>query len=136
MNGSMSPMGGGALSMERRLAAAQEQVDLITSGLSDHAFFALDRAGRVHEWSAAAGRLLGYAPADILGLHVSVLQAATDAGQPVAACLDGKTMEAELWILRGDGSRFWSRCSIRALADAAPQGEAGYLVSVHDRPSR
>jgi PAS domain S-box-containing protein len=95
----------------------------LVESAGDYAIFLLDKTGHVASWNKGAQRIKGYAPAEILGRHLSVfyteeakarrwpdyeLQMAGANGQ----------FEDEGWRLRKDGSAFWASVVITALKDA------------------
>jgi PAS domain S-box-containing protein len=95
----------------------------LVEAAGDYAIFLLDKTGHILSWNKGAQRIKGYAPAEILGRHVSVfyteeakarrwpeyeLQMAGANGQ----------FEDEGWRLRKDGTLFWASVVIAALRDA------------------
>jgi PAS domain S-box-containing protein len=95
----------------------------LVEAAADYAIFLLDTTGHILTWNKGAQRIKGYAPAEILGRHVSVfyteeanarrwpqyeLQMAGEKGQ----------FEDEGWRLRKDGTLFWASVVITALRDA------------------
>jgi PAS domain S-box-containing protein len=114
---------------------AREQL-LLIDGVRDHAMFRLDPTGAVLTWSAAAERVTGYQPAEIVGRHVGCLYLAWDAkaGKPerqlATAAREGR-LDATEWWRRKDGFRF--RADVRIVAVRGPNGEVdGYYEIVRD----
>jgi len=61
--------------MDPRADAASLEDDVLfrrlVESVSDYAIFQLDSAGHVKTWNAAAERIKGYRPAEIIGRHYS-----------------------------------------------------------------
>jgi PAS domain S-box-containing protein len=104
------------------LREAEGRFRLLVDGIIDYAIFMIDPDGKVANWNAGAERIKGYAPAEIIGQHVSRFYTEQDrrAGIPerglATAARTGK-YEAEGWRLRKDGSRFWAHVVIDAIRD-------------------
>ena len=106
------------------LEQAAGRFRLLVEGITDYAIFMLDPEGKVANWNSGAERIKGYAPAEIIGQHVSRFFSEADrqAGIPerslAIAARTGK-YEAEGWRLRKDGSRFWALVVINAIRDGS-----------------
>ena len=106
------------------LEQAAGRFRLLVEGITDYAIFMLDPEGKVANWNSGAERIKGYAPAEIIGQHVSRFFSEADrqAGIPerslAIAARTGK-YEAEGWRLRKDGSRFWALVMINAIRDGS-----------------
>ncbi|RZA07551.1 MAG: PAS domain S-box protein, partial [Moraxellaceae bacterium] len=104
----------------------EETLELLLSGLIDHALVILDSAGQILEWGGAASRITGYDPVDITGVTLDFLFTDADktAGIPAmelaTALRQGKT-EDRRWHLRKDGSRFFASGTITPLHDKGGQ---------------
>jgi PAS domain S-box-containing protein/diguanylate cyclase (GGDEF)-like protein len=104
-----------------------------TEGLADdHAVLALDRSGRIREWSPGAERIGGYTRDEALGRHVSVFYPAEElrAGAPyreVEEAASGR-VQAEGWWIRKDGSRMWGRRVLYPLRGSGGEAEGVGVV--------
>src|SRR5829696_8721774 len=85
-------------------------------------------------------RLFGYSPGEVLGRHVAVVNAATEATPEArsreifdALARDG-SWSGDVHNVRKDGSRFWTCCSIRGLEQ--PGGRPAWLVVQTDISDR
>src|SRR5712691_11094950 len=90
--------------------------------------FLLDLDGRIASWNRGAQRIVGYAPAEIVGQHMSVFypKSAVDKRWPEHELETAKRLgrfEDEGWRVRKDGSLFWANVIITAMRD-----EAGRLL--------
>jgi PAS domain S-box-containing protein len=107
---------------EATLQAAETSLRLLIEGVSDHAIFMLDPAGKVLTWNNGAERIDGYAADEIIGRDFSCLftPEAIAAGIPqrelALAAQEGKA-EIDGWRLRKNGSRFWANGTVAALYD-------------------
>ena len=96
--------------------------------VSDYAIFLIDPEGRIASWNRGAERITGYAPAEIIGQHISVFypKSAVDKRWPEHELETAKRLghfEDEGWRVRKDGSLFWGNVVITAMRD-----EAGRLL--------
>jgi len=113
--------------MNSRADAASLEDDVLfrqlVESVSDYAIFQLDSTGHVRTWNAAAERIKGYRPAEIIGRHYSCFYSpeeiaiGTPEAQLKVAAETGR-VEAEGWRIRKDGSRFWADVVISAIRDA------------------
>jgi len=95
----------------------------LVEAAADYAIFLLDKTGHILTWNKGAQRIKGYAPADILGRHVSVFyteEAKARRWPEYELQMAGANghFEDEGWRLRKDGSLFWASVVITALRDA------------------
>jgi two-component system CheB/CheR fusion protein len=117
-------------SLKRAQMLAQESEDryrLLVEGATGFAIILLDREGRVANWNIGAQRLFGYTEAEILGHSFLRFFLPEDqaAGRPTRELQQAHADEganAENWLVRKDGSRFWASGATRAL-----RGEDGTL---------
>jgi PAS domain S-box-containing protein len=100
----------------------------LIDSITDYGIIRLDPDGRVRSWNPGAGKLRGYAEAEVIGRHVSMFYSEQDlvSGQPerelAAAVRDGR-VETEGWRVRKDGSRFWANDVLTPIRD-----QSGTLV--------
>jgi PAS domain S-box-containing protein len=127
-----------ATSLEQRFLVLEEQLQLVIASSRDQAIFTLDADGAIATWNEGAQRVTGYDASSIMGQHLSVFQAPedkTDNTPTLRSSLKVATqagaVEAEMWQLRKDGSRFWSRFSLQPLF-AGTGVLVGYLTIVRD----
>ena len=116
---------GSKLEAERhreRLRRNEEHFRSLVEGMWDYAIFTLDPQGCVASWNAGAERLEGYNSDEIVGEHFSAFFTEEDTrlGKPEeyleAAASEGRSVE-ENWLVRKDGSRFWTDTILTALHD-------------------
>src|SRR5829696_2095445 len=105
-----------------RLRRNEEHFRSLVEGMWDYAIFTLDPQGCVASWNAGAERLEGYNSDEIVGEHFSAFFTEEDTrlGKPEeyleAAASEGRSVE-ENWLVRKDGSRFWTDTILTALHD-------------------
>ena len=101
-------------------ALSGDDYRLWVDSVQEYAIVLLDPAGRVATWNQAAEGIVGYAAAEIVGKHVSLLYPPEDVaqGKPAAELNEarerGRFVEEGLRV-RKDGSRFWAHVVITAL---------------------
>ena len=104
----------------RAINDRETRLRLLIDGARDHAFFMLDRDGRVATWSAAASRLKQYHEADVLGAPWSIFFVEEDVATDLPARLLATaramgTAYHQGWRRRRDGSRFWADAVLSAI---------------------
>ena len=125
---------------QSRLEETTGRFQMLVEGVRDHALFTVDVDGNVSSWNRGGERLLGYAAADILGRHFSIMLTPEDraAGAPASLLKkahDLRTSEDEGWRVCADGSRFWADVSKSAFYDS--EGTLrGFAVIMHDVSAR
>jgi PAS domain S-box-containing protein len=82
----------------------------------------LDQSGKIVSWNAAAEALQGWSALEVLGEHFSCLFTKEDirSGRPESILRDATkegSVEESGWRRRKDGSRYWTRLTLRALRD-------------------
>jgi PAS domain S-box-containing protein len=97
---------------------------LLVDSLGHHAVCLLDPGGRVLTWSAGAERISGYAGAEIIGQHFSVLYVpgAIVERKPeldLSIARHAGRLEEVGWRVRKGGLQFWANAALVALRDAA-----------------
>src|SRR3954471_512496 len=94
----------------------------LVHGVQDYAIYLLDRSGHIVSWNRGAEKLKGYAAAEIIVQHFSVLSP-PDAIQrrwperELKMAQESGRLEDDGWRVRKDGSRFWANVVITALHD-------------------
>jgi rsbT co-antagonist protein RsbR len=104
----------------------QDLFRLLAENAKDYAIIILDPRGHVLTWSAAAEKLKGYRPEEILGKHFSTFYTKEDVArgkceQELEATIRDGRFEDEGWRIRKDGTRFWANVVLTTLRD--PQGQ-------------
>lgn len=108
----------------------------------DYALCLLDPDGKVAAWYAGAERVYGYKSGEVLGQHLSIVDAGADAPRALHERLKRAAAEGhagtEGWHLKKDGSQFWANVIIMALKDdyGDLQGFAGVVRDFSDRHER
>ncbi len=110
------------LETNRRLAASESRLRLMTENVEDYAILMLDPEGRVMSWNNGAKRLKGYEEAEILGRSIAAFypSAAIAAGRPAQLLAEAEARghtEDMGWRLRKDGGRFLADVVISAIRD-------------------
>ena len=102
-----------AADADASITEQQERLHLLLEAASDYALFFTDPEGIVREWTISARHLLGFADADIVGQHFSIIFTETDqaAGAPALeiqnAVLEGQSRD-ERWHRRKNQSLFFA----------------------------
>ena len=109
---------------EERLRQSEERFRLLVDSVTDYAIYMLDKDGLVASWNAGAQRIKGYSAAEIIGRHYSrfFIPEDIETGAPwkeLAAARSTGRAEVEGWRVRGSGERFWARCVLTPVYDAA-----------------
>ena len=113
---------------ERALQDTEQNYRLLLRGARDYAIYMLDVEGRVRSWNDGAQRLKGYEADEIIGRHFRIfLPEEVRAGDMaddalVTAAREGQ-FEAETWLVRKDGSRFYASVVMDAI-----RNDAGELI--------
>src|SRR4029078_4467991 len=95
---------------------------MLLTGLRDYAIYMLDLDGHVRSWNAGAEQIKGYSADEIVGQHFRQFYTEEDRAQNVpeqsleTAAREGK-YEAEGWLVRKDGSRFYANELIETIPD-------------------
>ena len=101
---------------------AEARFRRVIDGVRDYAISTLDVNGIVTSWNAGAERLKQYSEAEILGEPCSRFYTPEDVAdrrpqRSLAAALERGQYQDEAWVVRKDGSRFWSSIAITAIQD-------------------
>ncbi|WP_237213369.1 PAS domain S-box protein [Falsiroseomonas oryziterrae] len=119
----------------RAIAESEERYRLVVESARDFAIITLDLGGVITGWNSGAGRMLGYAETEAIGLPGAMLFTADDreTGQPEAELRLARTegrAETERWLRRSDGSLFWGSAVVTRLANGHARG---YVMILQDR---
>ena len=125
------------LRLETALLDAEEQLQLLTKELKEHATFMLDADGRVASWNPGAEQMLGYEPKEILSRDFAKVFASEtrETGGPRElldlAAREGRA-ELATSLARENGEHFHAQISVIALGCGAERLR-GFLCVLHDR---
>ncbi|MCC2677055.1 MAG: chemotaxis protein CheY [Ramlibacter sp.] len=106
---------------EEQLRESEERLRLLVDSIDNHAVFMLDAEGHIQSWNRGAEAINGYTGSEIVGQHFGVFFSPEDrlAGKPEAELAHARRhgrFEDEGWRLRKDGSRFWGKVVVTAVA--------------------
>src|SRR4051794_40935508 len=109
-----------------RLRASEEQLRLFTENVPDYALIPVDVHGMISGWNTGAQRTFGYSPEEMIGQPATRLFSpedveADESGKDLSAALANGRHEDERWMVRKDGSRFWSRWVTTPMYDSDNQ---------------
>ncbi|MFD0793135.1 PAS domain-containing protein [Mucilaginibacter litoreus] len=96
----------------------------VLDSIEDYVVFTTDKNGDVNSWNTGAGKILGYAEAEIIGRNSEIFFTADDRaeGAPQTelnlAAKDGRAIN-ERYHVRKDGSLFWGSGLVFPLFDEA-----------------
>jgi len=113
---------------EQALRESEQNFQLLLKGARDYAIYMLDTEGRVRSWNDGAERIKGYTADEVVGRHFRIFLPeevrATDMADQalIAAARDGQ-FEADAWLVRKDGTRFYASVVMDAI-----RNEAGDLL--------
>lgn len=121
---------------ETALRESEQNVRMLLTGLRDYAIYMLDIEGHVRSWNAGAEQIKGYSADEIVGQHFRTFYTDEDRAQNVpehaltTAMREGK-YEAESWLVRKDGTRFYANELIETIRDEANE-LAGFAKITRD----
>ncbi|MCZ2075030.1 MAG: PAS domain S-box protein [Bryobacterales bacterium] len=126
--------------VEERLRDSEQRLQLLIENVREYALVQTDLGGCVTSWNSGAARLFGYPSAEMLGQSVSRLLTPEDraAGvleREISVVGDKGRNEDARWLVRCDGSRFWTRWVTESVRDKAGhlQGFASVLRDETER---
>ncbi|MGH6727467.1 MAG: MASE1 domain-containing protein [Pseudolabrys sp.] len=113
---------------ERALHDSEQNYRLLLRGARDYAIYMLDVQGRVRNWNDSAERLKGYTAEEIIGRHFRVFLPMEDrysglAEQALATAAREGQFEAQTWLVRKDGGRYYANVVMDAI-----RNDAGELI--------
>ncbi len=123
-----------------RAEAGEQGLQMFLDSVDDYAFIGFNLDSRVIGWSRGAERILGYAADEILGQPCACFFNPEDVarGEPEhdlrRAVAEGRA-EDERWMVRKDGSRFWSHWVTTPIRDEQAQLR-GFAKVLHDSSAR
>jgi len=99
--------------MRTTLRDRDERLRLILQSVRDYAIFMIDPAGVVMDWNAGAELVFGWPEAEIVGRAAEILWTPQDRAKGVpqaemSTARQAGRAEAEGWLQRKDGSRFYA----------------------------
>src|SRR5215470_13837504 len=105
---------------DRALQASEQHFHMLVQGVKDYAIYMLDPQGHITSWNSGAEYIEGYREEEIIGQHVSRFHTpeGQQSGLPAAALKQAKQKgkyEAEGWLVRKDGSRYWASVVVNAI---------------------
>jgi PAS domain S-box-containing protein len=113
---------------ERALQESEQNYRMLLRGARDYAIYMLDVQGYVRSWNEGAQRLKGYAANEIIGKHFRIflpdeIRSSDIAEQALAAAGRDGQFEAQMWVVRKDGTPFYASVVIDAV-----RNDAGELI--------
>ena len=113
---------------ERALQDSEQNYRLLLRGARDYAIYMLDVQGRVRSWNDGAQRLKGYQADEIIGRHFRIflpeeVRGGDMADDALVTAAREDQFEAETWLVRKDGSRFYATVVMDAI-----RNDAGELI--------
>ncbi len=113
---------------ERALHDSEQNYRLLLRGARDYAIYMLDAQGRVRSWNDSAERLKGYTADEIVGRHFRIFLPEQDrysglAEQALATAAREGQFEAQTWLVRKDGGRYYASVVMDAI-----RNDAGELI--------
>ncbi len=131
------------LVLRDRQAGTESGRSEIPAWVQDYAIFLLDAGGTVVAWYSGAERIFGYAAAEVLNQHTSLLYPADEERRAyVTEELNRSIAQghfgSEGWCMRQDGQRFWGNVVTVALRDDSGklQGFARVVRDFSERRER
>ena len=107
---------------ESALRESEQSYQVLLKNVRDYAIYMLDPDGRVRSWSEGAQRIKGYSADEIVGEHFSIFlpeeaRASGLAVEALATAAREGQFEAQTWLVRKDGSRFYANVVMDAIRD-------------------
>jgi PAS domain S-box-containing protein len=125
---------------EAALRTSEERFRLLLESSVIEAIYMLDPDGNIESWNAAAERIKGYTPGEIIGKNFAVFFTPEDLaiGEPARVLGIARhtgRFAADGWRVRKDGSRFLARVAISAIRkdDGTLRGFAKVTYDVTDQ---
>jgi len=123
------------------LRQSQARFRVLAETVADYALFAISPDGTISIWNAGAEQLFGYRADEIVGRHYTTLYLAEDVRSGIPALEIAEATEhgnsvAERWLVRRDGTTFFSSGRLTRVRDNAVEGEHGFVRVAHDITER
>ncbi len=125
---------------EQRLRDAEERFRLFADNVRDYALVPVDTDANISGWNSGAQRTFGYTENEIVGQPVKLFFTPEDrekgeSEKDLSRALAQGRAEGDRWMVRRDGSRFWSRWVTTPMYD--PSGVLrGYAKVLRDETAR
>ena len=122
------------MAAESRLRTSEERLRLLIDSAMDYAILAMTQKGEIAFWNAGAERMFGYAAADVVGRHASMLVTPEDRAAGALdrelerARLDGRAVDQRVCV-RKDGAGFSCSMVTTRLGD---DGALGFVTIARD----
>jgi PAS domain S-box-containing protein len=109
---------------EEKRREAETRFTEMVKNVRDHSIFLTDPEGVITSWNVAAERIIGYAEAEAVGKHFSLIFTPEDvaAGTPrqeLQQAREEGRAEDERWHVKKGGEQFWALGIVTPLSDAA-----------------
>ena len=119
---------------EAALRGSEERFRTLVQSLHDYAMLMTDPDGVITEWSEGAQRVTGFAAAEAVGKHVSLLYTPEQVQDGYVEREFGEAAETgraerEDWRVRRNGERFWCNEVVHAVRDAGGRVTAFAKIS-------
>jgi rsbT co-antagonist protein RsbR len=128
------------LTGRREEEQALRSVEQMVNSITDCEVIQFDPDGIVGSWNPGAEKLTGYAPAEVIGQHMSMFYTPDDirAGlleREMAGAVRDGSVEAEGWRIRKDGTRYWANFVLSPIREGQGQVK-GYVKVGRDLTER
>ena len=123
---------------EEHLRASEERLRLLIESVADYAIITIETEGCFNTWNTGAGRMFGYAEAEVLGKPLAMLSTPEDrainlpAQEQQQALSEGRAA-SERWHVRKDGTQFFASCVMTPLRDGSVHGFVKIMRDLTDR---
>ena len=123
------------------LRDSEQRLRLLTESVDDCAIFSVGLDGTITSWNSGAQAIFGYANEEVLGAPLSLLYTPDDRHSGALALeLDAAITHgyhtAERWLVRKDGTRFFSNGKLNVLNDELAGEPRSFVKVVHDVTER
>lgn len=107
----------------------------VSQAIDDYAVCVLDTSGQLCSWNPGAERMFGYKAAEVIDKDFTTLYDKT-ASDSLPALLhrvvDEHKVEADMWCIRKDNSRFQARTILSAAQDSGSGRMTGIVLTIRD----
>ena len=124
-----------------RLRESEERLRLLIESVTDYAIFSIDLDGSILLWNTGAEHVFGYAEAEVVGKHFSLIYPAEAIARGVPdteialAAKEGKAVD-EGWRVRRNGELFFASGEMTRLKPDPDGKPRGYVKIAHDITAR